>query len=457
MRRPASTSRRQATAPAAFTRRRIGAAVPAAGAAVLLAACGTGQNGPAAGAGAGGSGPRTITGTLAFWSNGGETDPSWQAWQKRIADFKQTYPQANVQLEPVTSAANEKITVAVAAGTPPDVAVYNRYQIRAAAFKGQMTDLMPMAKTAGIKGDDQQPWAWQDVFVDGKLFGLPYSTDARMVYVNATHLKQTGQPVTAPKTLDDFIQVARRLTVGAPGSYQRVGFMPWGNNWGLWGWGWLFGGEFYDPKTNKATLDHPKVIAALEWEGVRARELNYEAVEALRRQQPKTGQGDLFVTGVLSSFINSTSFLITVANATDLDWQVWAPPPPPGVGRTHTWSAGFGKIVPAGVKSPEASFALTRYLTDEEMQRTQNRSGRLPTIKSVARDPYWNTVDPRVKQFIELLAFSHSYTPILQSDLMNRELSAAEVAVAKGEKTARVALTEANQRVSDAIRENRPE
>jgi hypothetical protein len=99
-------------------------------------------------------------------------------------------------------------------------------------------------------------------------------------------------------------------------------------------------------------------------------------------------------------------------------------------------------------------------LSDEEFQKVQNKTGggRLPTIKAVARDPHWDTVDPRIKQFVELLPSSHIRPPIIQIPILNRELDGpegAETLVLKGATTSRPALSTANQRVNDAIKEGR--
>ncbi len=420
-----------------------------------LTACGAPGGGPATTA-------KTITGTLTYWPEGGQTNASYQAWVARIADFEKAYPGAKVEMTD-TQDRDAKLVTAVAAGTPPDVSVFDRYQILGAAQRGVMQDIQKWAKTAGIKGEDQQSWCWEEVFKDGKLYGLPYSTDTRMVYVNAAHLKKAGIPLTAPKTLDDFDKVMRQLTIGRPGSFERLGFVPWDgwNNWRLFGWGWLFGGDWYDAKANRVTMDNPKNIAALEWEVARANELGgYDAAEGFRKAQPKPGTMDMLKAGSLSAVINSTSQLIGMFAEKDLDWIVWPNPPAAGVSRSHTWSGGYANTLPSGVKNPDASFTLARFLADEEFQKVQNKTGggRLPTIKKAAADPYWNTVDPRIKQFLEQLPFSHIRPPIAQIAIMNRELDEAEGAetlALKGTKAARVGLAEANQRVNDAIKENR--
>lgn len=437
---------------------RLGAGVGAASSAAALAACGPRENlgGPGAKTGA------KITGTLTYWPEGGQTNASYQAWVARIADFQKAYPEAKVEMTE-TQDRDAKLVAAITAGTPPDVSVYDRYIIAGAQARGLFRDIQPLAKTAGIKGEDQQPWCWEEVFRGGKLWGLPYSTDTRMVYVNAAHLEKAGILLTAPKTLDEFDRTVRQLTIGRPGSFERIGFVPWGgwNNWRLFGWGWLHGGEWYDAKANRVTMDDPKNIAALDWEVARANELGGVAgVEAFRSAQPKTGTMDMLKAGSLSAVLNSTSQLIGMFAEKDLDWIVWAPPPALGVTRTHTWSGGFANVLPNGVTNPEASFELARFLSDDAFQMVQNKTGggRMPTIKNAAKDPYWNTVDPRVKQFLDLLPFSHIRPPIVQIDILNRELDGpegAETVVLKGQNNARSALATANQRVNDAIKEGR--
>ncbi len=437
-----------------------GTGMSAAGGAALLAACGTtGAGGAGSG---GGQTAKRISGTLTYWPEGGQTNASYQAWVARIADFQKAYPEAKVEMTE-TQDRDAKLVAAVTAGTPPDLSVFDRYVILGASQRGIMQDVQKYAKTAGIKGEDQQSWCWDEVFRDGKLWGLPYSTDTRMVYVNATHLKKAGIPLTAPKTLDDFDKTMRQLTIGRPGAFERIGFVPWGgwNNWRLFGWGWLHGGEWYDPKSNRVSMDNPKNIAALDWEVSRANELGgYAGVESFRAAQPKTGTMDMLKAGTLSAVLNSTSQLIGMFAEKDLDWIVWPNPPAQGVSRSHTWSGGFANVLPTGVKNPEASFELARFLSDEEFQKVQNKTGggRMPTIKSATKDPYWNSVDPRVKQFLDQLPNSHIRPPIVQIDILNRELDGpegAETIVLKGQNNARAALSTANQRVNDAIKEGR--
>ncbi|HEV7214880.1 MAG TPA: hypothetical protein VGP33_07110, partial [Chloroflexota bacterium] len=89
------------------------------------------------------------------------------------------------------------------------------------------------------------------------------------------------------------------------------------------------------------------------------------------------------------------------------------------------------------------------------MQTNQNKSGRLPTIISVAADPYWSTVDPRVKAFINMLPYSHSRPVTPQVNIINTQLNDALTAVLSGKQTATQALKAANDYVNTAIQQNR--
>ena len=391
-----------------------------------------------------------------FWAFA-KTDPSYDAWVQRIADFEKAYPQYKVELTSLSygDMQQKKLPAAVAAGTPPNAAVNDSILLVAGAARGLFQDLTAMAAKAGIGQADYQPWSWQMVFIKGKLYGLPYSTDDRMIYVNVSHLQQAGIPTTPPKTLEEFTSIAQRLAVKSGDQYSRLGFFPWNDNWSPEGWGLLFGGSYYDAEKNRTTLDDPKVVAAMEWAAGVAGQLGYPAVQNF----VSAHKGDLFINQLLSCFIQSTSYLKpVVAAGPNLNWTVWPPPPPQGVDHTSTFSGGFSAIMPTGAKNPDASFALLRYVSDAAFQRIEIKTGRFPPLKAVASDPYWDTVDPRIKQFVTMLPYSHALPVIPQINIFESELdSKAYPAIISGKQTAHDALTQANQVVNTAIQQNRVE
>ncbi|HEV7215634.1 MAG TPA: hypothetical protein VGP33_10980, partial [Chloroflexota bacterium] len=150
--------------------------------------------------------------TLVFWSFFKTTSFAWKTQTQLLQAFNQSHPGLKADLQNTTYDVTAFAT-AVAAGTPPNVAVLDRYSVAAHAARALVQDISARANQAGIGGDQEQPWAWQEVNFQGKLFGLPDGTDSRAVYVNAGHLKQAGLPTTPPKTLQDFSDMVQHLTV----------------------------------------------------------------------------------------------------------------------------------------------------------------------------------------------------------------------------------------------------
>lgn len=350
-----------------------------------------------------------------------------------------------------------KLPAAVAGGSPPNVAGQGRFTIAASAAQGLWQDIAAPANQAGIKAADYEPGFWEDVLIKGKLYGLPYSTDTRMIYMNVAQLRQAGIATTAPKTLEEFTQIGQQLTVKQGASFQRIGFYPWNDNWGPYGWGWLFGGSFFDAANNKATVDDPKIVAAFDWAGSVAKQLGYQAVQDFfKASKGNAYNGNMFIAQQQSSYINANTLIAALDKAgPSLDWTVWAPPPPQGVAHTATWSGGFCTVLPAGARNPDQSFALMGYLSDADFQRLEIKAGLLPTLKVVAADPYWQTVDPRVKAFVDLLQYTNGQPASPQSNIMNDELNKAFTTVISGQQTAAQALKATNDLINSAIQQNR--
>ncbi|MGI8914418.1 MAG: extracellular solute-binding protein [Chloroflexota bacterium] len=400
--------------------------------------------------------PAGAPGALSFWSmDDPTTGQHYKAWVQRIKDFNSANPKTPAEIVNMNySNVNTKLPAVVAAGTPPNVAEQDRYTVAGGAASSLMQDISARANTAGIKGADQQPWAWQEVAIKGKLFGLPTDTDSRMIFYNVNQLQQTGLTRTTPKTLDDYAQVVQQLTVKQGDTFKQIGFLPWYDNWGLFGFGWLFGGKFYDEQSGKATLDDAKNIAALDWLNNQTKRIGYDPGQAFSKA--RSAQGNLFQFQAISTYFQASASVHTYLDTPGLDWGVWPPPPPQGMDHTSTWSGGFCVVLPAGAKDPDPSFELMRYLSDATCQLLLAKLGlSLPTIKSVAADPYWNTVDPRVKQFVDILPYSHSRPAIPQINLMNTQLNTVRTDVLSGKKGAAEALQEANQQVNLAIQQNR--
>jgi ABC-type glycerol-3-phosphate transport system substrate-binding protein len=94
-------------------------------------------------------------------------DQAVESFNKRFADQK-----LSVRMEHIPDSYYDKLKVAYAAGSAPDVVYTNPAEAQQIALQGVLIDLMPIIKSDKFNLDDinppaQRPWMW-----DGKVFGL---------------------------------------------------------------------------------------------------------------------------------------------------------------------------------------------------------------------------------------------------------------------------------------------
>ncbi|MER3404311.1 MAG: hypothetical protein C4289_03350, partial [Chloroflexota bacterium] len=70
----------------------------------------------------------------------------------------------------------DKLTAAIAGGTPPDVVDFDRFQVPAWAAKSAFMELTDLAKRDNIKESDYFPFAWREASYHGRLYALPWDT-----------------------------------------------------------------------------------------------------------------------------------------------------------------------------------------------------------------------------------------------------------------------------------------
>src|SRR5687768_128085 len=207
--------------------------------------------------------PRSVE----LWSQWGGP-PTLDAQTKLVARYQELNPGVTVTtaVAPMVSGAPEKTITATAAGSPPDVGVFDRFVIASFVSKDAFTPLTELAKRDNVLEKDFYPFAWNEASYKGKLYAVPFQTGIRGLFVNLAHLRDVGvRPDQLPKTLTEMDQLAVRLTQQSGDAFSRVGFMPWVGNSHFYTWGWLFGGEFYDDKTNRCTANHAKNVEAMSW------------------------------------------------------------------------------------------------------------------------------------------------------------------------------------------------
>ncbi|WP_299089954.1 ABC transporter substrate-binding protein [uncultured Metabacillus sp.] len=414
---------------------------------IVLSACSSKESGSSDGGGDG-KGQTQIT----FWH--GATDIGLQALKKMVAAFEEKHPDIKVKMvyTEASEGADQKLLTAVAGGNPPDVALFDRFKIGSWAAQEALTDLTDMAEADGITEDLYYPYAWKEANYKDRLYGLPYTTDSRMLYYNKDHFKEAGlDPENPPKTIEELEAAAEKLTKKEGKRFKQIGFIPWyGQGW-LYGWGWSFGGDFYNEETGEVTANDPKVVEALTWMAKVAQKFGVEDIAGFE-SSAGSGAMDPFISGQISMKVDGNWTISAIEKyKPDLNYGVTPIPTPTGTDFT-TWSGGHAVVIPKGAKNEEAAWEFVKFFGTEEGQEVyfSELPGDLSVIPAV-NEKLGRGENEKLKPFIDILPNSHSRPVIPEGQLLWNEIVDAREKTVRGNGTAQENLDKATETVNKAL------
>jgi multiple sugar transport system substrate-binding protein len=175
----------------------------------------------------------------------------------------------------------QKFPTAVAAGTPPDWAIFHAAEVPQMAGEGVIQPLDDVFyKANSIDKSDFSPAVMDVCTVEGKTVAVPFDNHGWTCFVNTDLVKAAGYDAdNLPKNGDEFIKFALKVTVDEAGKHpDESGFNPDKTKvWALhfsWPrftmpstWFQFHGGKGgqYDAQNNKAILNSEKSVAAVQY------------------------------------------------------------------------------------------------------------------------------------------------------------------------------------------------
>lgn len=411
--------------------------------------------------------------TLSIW--GIPEYDQYRGTHEAIKEFVRRHPNIRVHVGAPGGSADvdpQKLLTAVAAGSPPDLILQDRFTISGWSARGAFFPLNDLVARDGIRAEDFYPACWDEVIYRGKIYGIPWDTDARALYYNRSILKKYGYD-RPPADWDELADWGVRMTIKkGVNLYEQVGFAPlFGNSW-LFLFGWQNGGEFLSSDGLRCVMNSPQNAAALAWMKKTYDALGgYMNVRGFEYAAGFGGTIDPFITGKIAMVINGNWVLDDIARYNpDLDFGVILPPGPKG-GKSLTWSGGFAMAIPAASKHVEEAWELAKWLTFEEgtifqgekqkeFNKTIGKKFYIPRLtcqrelnkKMFKRFPAPNeNMQKVIESFIEMLYHSRfrPVTPVGQV-LWNEQIVAADMAL-RGELSPRKALENSARRVQDEL------
>jgi len=196
------------------------------------------------------------------WSRG-----NWESYGKT-----QLGTNVTVQILPTGgNSADQKLLIAVSAGTPPGLFWTGRATVAGWGLRGIAQPLDDrLAKSTVIQNDNFIAHALDENRWKGKVYGLYWSADARILYWNKDLFHAAGlDPEQPPQTWDQFGTVMQRLTKNlSGGDGQVLGFNPTYVSVGtsIWEtWFWELGGSYLSADGTHVTIANDAGVGALDW------------------------------------------------------------------------------------------------------------------------------------------------------------------------------------------------
>jgi multiple sugar transport system substrate-binding protein len=403
--------------------------------------------------------PKSGQKVIKYWHNFG-VGVAAEVHTKQINAFLTANPNyaVDVQYVPTTAGTqlSDKLVAAISGGDPPDTARFDRFIVTSWAARGFLTDLSDQAKRDGVTQDKFIKEGWLEATWRGKVFAVPFDTDLRGLYYNKKAMQDAGlDPTKPPTTIDELDTAADKLTKKDGAKYTQMGFVPWVQQGSLYTYGWIFGGEFYDPNKDVITLDHPQIVKALEWMVSYAKKFNVDTID-LYAQAFGNNEQNPFVSG-LTAMVSDGDWEVATFNKymkpeMKDQYDIAYYPKAPGGPDQVTWGGGWSTVVPKGAKEADGAWAFAKYLGTDAAAMYAVGTTHIPVYLPAYDDLEKNksTFDPRWPKFWPLrnVARFRPNLPVGQ-ELWNAQTQAADLARHGKEEPAAV-LTRLSKSVNDA-------
>ncbi|MDQ3700970.1 MAG: extracellular solute-binding protein [Chloroflexota bacterium] len=339
---------------------------------VALAACGA-PGAPGAGQGGQSVALDKKVASIELW--GSPTDDGRKdqvtAWNAKYPNLKLTFgTQHNTTTQGEASFA--PIIAAAAAGVPPTVVDFDRFQVAALALKRLWMPLDDFIKRDKYDMNRFAPLVVPEAKgVDGKWYAMIRSADDRLLYWNKELFQEVGlDPEKPPTTWDELKQFALRLNkrgAGA-GGFDRVGFHTEFGQSHYHIFGWQNGGSFQAADGKKATLPDGKNQEALQWMTDFMKDAGgWGPLEDFRKSWGTNAQDAFLANQVAMVYQTNGSTPGNVARfRPDMNFGVAAPPVKKAGDKPLTWSGGHSYCISTGAKDADVGWELCKWLIGEE-------------------------------------------------------------------------------------------
>lgn len=334
--------------------------------------------------------------------------------------FSEEFSNINLLVEPYTGNRNEAFAAAAAANIPYDVVTGGEGTPIDRGLQGTVLHLNDHIKATGLDMEDvweglMEPVVWRD----GRVFGMPYGPDMRVLYMNIDlYIKGGLDPAVGPQTWDEFEEAIQKTTQkDAAGKLTVAGFPPdWGSN-GTW----LFmlpllqlGGSRTNDDRTKMTFNTPEGIEAFTFvKRLWDLQDGFAAIKEFQESARPSGRdrGAALINAKCASIYMTYAERKQQIRPIDPDYEFGYTgfPLPANAARQVSLGGAWIHMVSGWTETAAESFALLEFLARPENTLAFTKTfDRVPVRKSATLSEEFHENDPFVLHMSENMQYRTS-------------------------------------------------
>jgi multiple sugar transport system substrate-binding protein len=368
----------------------------------------------------------------------------WEKWvgqesddmQQIVDDFNNTVgKEKHIYVRYIsTSDIQYKTLLAIAGGTPPDVAgLFHDVVVQYGAL-GALEPLEDLAAAHGIQPSDYKPVYWNACHYNGHLYALPSTPGAVALFYNkrifherAAALRAVGlDPDRPPQTLQELDRYAAALNVFSVDSsghrhLDSAGYIPMEPGWYITETQIWFGTDVWDPVHEKFILNDPRVVQAYQWVQNYSLAIGGDEIREFSGTNDPTKGGfntvqNAFIAGRVAMEQQGpwmANFIHMLKPEMDHDWAAAAfPSAVPG--QTNVTFCPFNCLmIPKGAKHKDAAFEFIAYVNRQDvMEKICSLQCTNSPLSHVSQNFLTHHPNPYIGVFEELSNSPNAYGPI---------------------------------------------
>lgn len=343
------------------------------------------------------------------WQTANLTESQYEPiWKKTIAEFEAANPA--IKVEPVLVARKDHWTKFVAASQARKAPCIVSVDLTTAAYNDY---LMPLDKYWNA-----EPAAWRKAWSDdmlkamkwkGRLYGVPIWGGTYAEIYNRDLVTRAGlDPNKPPKTFDDYMAWAKKLTGSDHWATAVLGGKTDTTTRVLLTWIWANGGEAFNADMTESTFaKDPKSLAAIKaYLGMVKAGLAAPAPTTTNYLE----QTNLYAQGKIATMRNAYwAVAKVVGDNPAMNGKSFVAPIPANVPNAPTLATVTASSISASCPNPDAAWKFIKFDAEKKWAVERAKVANwMPLRNDLADDPAIKA-DPMLAQFVQIGTNARSY------------------------------------------------